>query len=100
MNYLKHATLARIPLDGLKVYIMIGTMKTARLFKTGGSKAVRLPKSWIGDTTEVEMERRGKNIILRPKQSDLWRVAEECALLGGPAIERLPQTKSGTRVRI
>ena len=81
------------------VYIMVDIVKTARLFKTGRSKAVRLPKSWIGDTTEVELERRGKNIILRPKQSDLWQVAEECALLGGPEIKRLPQTKSGVRAK-
>jgi len=78
---------------------MVYTMKTARLFKTGRSKAVRLPKSWIGDTTEVELERRGKNIIVRPKQSDLWQVAEECAKLGGKDIKRLPQTKTGVRVK-
>jgi virulence-associated protein VagC len=91
--------LVRIPLTDLIVYIMVDIMKTARLFKTGRSKAVRLPKSWIGDTTEVELERRGKNIILRPKQSDLWQVAEECALIGGPEIKRLPQTKSGVRAK-
>lgn len=78
---------------------MIDTMKTSRLFKTGRSKAVRLPKAWIGDITEVELERKGEKIIVRPKHSDLWQVAEECATLGGPTIKRLPQTKTGVRVK-
>jgi len=73
-------------------------MKTARLFTTGRSKAVRLPKAWIGETTEVEMERDGDAIIIRPKQSDLWQVAEECAEYGEPTTIRVPQTKTGVRV--
>ena len=73
-------------------------MKTARLFKTGRSKAVRLPKAWIGNTTEVELELKGEEIILRPKHSDLWQVAEECAELGESNLARLPQTKTGIRL--
>jgi hypothetical protein len=29
----------------------------------------------------------------------LWQVAEECTLIGGPEIKRLPQTKSGVRAK-
>lgn len=72
-------------------------MKTARLFTTGRSKAIRLPKAWIGDTTEVEMEHRGDEIIVRPKRTDLWKVAEECRQLGSTSIERLQQTTTGIR---
>lgn len=82
------------------VYTTIYTMKTARLFTNGRSKAVRLPKEWIGDVTEVELERKGKDIIVRPKQSDLWQVAEECASYGGKTIKRLPQTKTGVRAKL
>lgn len=69
------------------------------MFKTGRSLAVRLPKGWIGDATEVEMERRGMDIILRPKQGDPWTVAEECAAYGSIAPKRLEQTKTGVRVK-
>lgn len=73
-------------------------MKTARLFNTGRSKAVRIPKAWVEGVNEVEMERRGSDIVLKPKQSDLWDAAKECRQLGGKA-KRLPQTRSGVRVR-
>jgi len=72
-------------------------MKTARLFRTGRSKAVRLPKAWIGETAEVEMERVGENIVIRPKREDLWDVAEACAAYGPSKLKRLPQTKTGVR---
>ena len=75
-------------------------MKTVRLFRNGRSKAVRLPKDWIGDATEVELERKGQNIIIRPKKTDLWQVAEECAAFGEGKIDRLPQTKTGVRAKI
>ena len=75
-------------------------MKTARLFTNGRSKAVRLPKAWIGDATEVELERKGSDIIVRPKKSDLWQVAEECASYGDKTIKRLSQTKTGVRAKI
>jgi antitoxin VapB len=42
-------------------------MKTAKLFKHGGSQAVRLPKDFRLDGAEVLIERRGKAVILRPK---------------------------------
>ena len=73
-------------------------MKTAKLFTTGRSKAVRLPKAWIGDANEVELERKGDTIVIHPRKVDLWQVAEECAAFGEKPIERLPQTKTGVRV--
>lgn len=42
-------------------------MKTARLFKHGGSQAVRLPKDFRIDGTEVLIEKRGDVVVLRPK---------------------------------
>ena len=42
-------------------------MKTAKLFKHGGSQAVRLPKDFRLEGTEVFIERRGEVVVLRPK---------------------------------
>jgi virulence-associated protein VagC len=42
-------------------------MTTAKLFKHGGSQAVRLPKDFRLDGAEVLIERRGEVVVLRPK---------------------------------
>ena len=42
-------------------------MKTAKLFRHGGSQAVRLPKDFRLDGTEVLIERRDDVVVLRPK---------------------------------
>lgn len=42
-------------------------MPTAKLFKHGGSQAVRLPKAFRFPGTEVTLEKRGDAVILRPQ---------------------------------
>ena len=42
-------------------------MKTAKLFKHGGSQAVRLPKKFRFEGSEVLIEKRGDAVILRPR---------------------------------
>ncbi len=42
-------------------------MATARVFRSGNSQAVRLPKDFQVDANEVEIFKRGDEIILRPK---------------------------------
>ncbi len=44
------------------------TTDTAKIFTTGRSQAVRLPKAYRFDTTEVFIEKVGSTVILRPKQ--------------------------------
>jgi len=51
-------------------------MKTARVFNSGNSQAVRLPKEFRFAAKEVEIFRRGTEVVLRESQSDLGRVAE------------------------
>jgi len=51
-------------------------MKTARVFNSGNSQAVRLPKEFRFTAKEVEIFRRGTEVVLRESQSDLGRVAE------------------------
>jgi antitoxin VapB len=46
-------------------------MPTAKVFKNGNSQAVRLPKAYSFDVDEVEILRRGDEIILRKKQASL-----------------------------
>jgi antitoxin VapB len=43
-------------------------MKVAKLFKSGGSQAVRLPKEFRFEGEEVEIEKRGNEVVLRPKR--------------------------------
>ena len=42
-------------------------MATARVFKSGNSQAVRLPKAFRLKGPEVEITRRGDEIVLREK---------------------------------
>ena len=41
-------------------------MKTARVFKSGNSQAVRLPKEFKLDVAEVSVFRKGGDLVLRP----------------------------------
>jgi antitoxin VapB len=43
---------------------------TAKIFTTGRSQAVRLPKAYRFDTAEVFIEKVGNTVILRPKQDE------------------------------
>ena len=42
-------------------------IKTAKVFWSGNSQAVRIPKEFLIDAGEVEIRKRGNAIILRPK---------------------------------
>ena len=44
------------------------TADTAKVFTTGRSQAIRLPKAYRFDTKEVLIEKRGDMVILRPKR--------------------------------
>ena len=52
-------------------------MTTARVFKSGNSQAVRLPKEFRFTAAEVEIFRRGDEIVLRehrPTPADAFRL--------------------------
>jgi antitoxin VapB len=46
-------------------------MNKARIFKSGNSQAVRLPKQFRFDVDEVEILRRGSDIVLRKPKRNL-----------------------------
>ncbi len=54
----------------------------ARVFKSGNSQAVRLPKQFRFHVNEVEILRRGREIVLREPKRNLGRAF--AALAGMP----------------
>ncbi|MDO4681587.1 MAG: type II toxin-antitoxin system VapB family antitoxin [Lautropia sp.] len=55
-------------------------MQTAKLFWSGNSQAVRLPKEFRFAGHEVRIQRRGRQVILEPVETD-WAWLDE---LGEP----------------
>jgi antitoxin VapB len=69
---------------------------TAKVFQSGNSQAVRLPKQFRLTSDEVEIYRRGDEIVLREKPRNLARAFE--LLCDLPEIEREdgpPQEREG-----
>jgi antitoxin VapB len=62
-------------------------MNIAKIFKNGNSQAVRLPKEFQFDSLEVEIFRRGDEVILRKKERDLARVFELLVSLSDDFME-------------
>ncbi len=46
---------------------------TAKIFDTGRSQAVRLPKEFRFNTSEVYIRREGDSIVLTPKPLVTWK---------------------------
>ncbi len=51
-------------------------MSTAKVFRSGNSQAVRLPKQFRLKSKEVEIFRRGDEIVLREKKGTMLRAFE------------------------
>lgn len=43
----------------------------AKIFQSGNSQAVRIPKEFRFDVTEVEIFKRGDELVLKPKPKNL-----------------------------
>jgi antitoxin VapB len=56
-------------------------MTTAKVFRSGNSQAVRLPKEFRFKANEVEIFRRGDEVVLREKPKSLARAFEILASL-------------------
>ena len=78
----------------------MGEHRKAKLFTSGGSQAVRLPKEFRFDGSEVKIERNGDEVILRPSiapssgsalwdEIDLLRGEEQILYPVQPMIEEL-----------
>jgi antitoxin VapB len=51
-------------------------MSTARVFRSGNSQAVRLPKEFRFKGEEVEIFRRGEEVVLRERPRSMRRAYE------------------------
>lgn len=72
-------------------------MATARVFRSGNSQAVRLPKEFRLKGPEVEIFRRGDEIVLREKPSDMRRAIELIQSLSDDFLEELDDPPSQDR---
>lgn len=54
-------------------------MITAKLFKHGGSQAVRLPKAFRFPGSEVLLEKRGDELVLRAKPTVAVKTLDDVA---------------------
>ncbi|MDX2079962.1 MAG: AbrB/MazE/SpoVT family DNA-binding domain-containing protein [Terrimicrobiaceae bacterium] len=54
-------------------------MKTAKIFQHGGSQAVRLPKAFRFEGTEVLIEKRDDEVVLKPVPLPKFRTFSEIA---------------------
>ncbi|GEO15789.1 antitoxin [Microvirga aerophila] len=71
-------------------------MTTAKVFQSGNSQAVRLPKQFRFNSDEVEIFRRGDEIVLREKTKDLTRAFELlCDLPSFDREDAPPQEREG-----
>ena len=75
-------------------------MATARVFRSGNSQAVRLPKEFRFGADEVEIFRRGDEVILREKPAGMERIFDLIASLPEDMFddikdERSPQQREG-----
>lgn len=66
-------------------------MKTTKLFRSGGSHAVRIPKAWVPASREVVLRREGKRIVISEAGNDLRDLARDFADDGLIEFTRPPQ---------
>jgi antitoxin VapB len=69
-------------------------MGTARVFRSGNSQAVRLPKQFRLKSEEVEIFRRGDEIVLREKDGNMVRAFD---LLAGLPDDFDPRSRDKDR---
>lgn len=75
-------------------------MPTAKVFRSGNSQALRLPKEFRFKGKEVEIFRRGDEVVLREKEKSLARAFQIIASLPDDLMlpdreEDLPQEREG-----
>ena len=76
----------------------MGEHKTAKLFTHGGSQAVRLPKEFRFDGSEVRIRKEGDRVILEPAERDwetFWAKIDELAEAAGEPFPDPPRDIPG-----
>lgn len=72
-------------------------MKTAKLFKNGESQAVRLPKEFRFEGTEVLIKRMGAAVVLLPRSGSWDTLVESLAKFPDDFLEVREQPESADR---
>lgn len=75
-------------------------MAVAKIFQSGNSQAVRLPKAFRFKGKEVEITRRGNEVVLREKPRNLGELVDLLRQLPDEMFEdihdtRLPEEREG-----
>jgi len=73
-------------------------MKKAKIFKSGNSQAMRLPKQFCFHVNELEISRRENEIVLREPKRNLGKTFEALGVMPedfmfGSREDRLPQKR-------
>jgi antitoxin VapB len=72
-------------------------MKTAKLFKNGQSQAVRLPREFRFEGTEVYIKRMGNAVLLLPEQDSWQLLFESLSLFSDDFMEVRDQPEQQVR---
>lgn len=73
-----------------KVAIVCRYMTTAKIFQHGGSQAIRLPKAFRFEGTEVRIEKSGDTVVLRPVTASTFETFSE---IGAYLAEKFPDAE-------
>ena len=68
-------------------------MATAKVFQSGNSQAVRLPKEFRFRSKEVEITRRGDEVVLREKPKNLGYIVDLLKQLPDEMFEDIRDTR-------
>ena len=75
--------------------------KRGKVFVNGGSQAVRVPKEFKFDSTEVEIWKNGEVVSMRPVKKRSWpKGFFEAIRITDPAFKRQPQGKLPPAVKL
>jgi len=70
----------------------------AKIFQSGNGQAVRIPKQFRFEATEVEIFKRGDEVILKPKPKNLGAAFKLLAdmpsdFMADHPVEKIPQER-------
>ena len=65
----------------------MATRKNTKLFMSGNSQAVRIPREFQLEGDEVEIQRRGIRLVIRPKKGTWQPLTESLALFTDDFME-------------
>ena len=68
-------------------------MATAKIFQSGNSQAVRLPKAFRFRSKEVEITRRGDEVVLREKPKNLGYIVDLLKQMPDEMFEDIHDTR-------